>query len=91
MGGVTTQSFPAISVSDWFHPVPGHQAVAPEEHPRLLFRKADLPALRARAETPEGQAMLKRLRYQLNAGDGRSVAKVFSDFTHAYMGGGVYH
>ena len=53
--------------------------------------KADLPALRAKAETPEGQAILQRLRYQLNAGDGRSMAKIFSDFTHAYMGGGYRH
>ncbi len=42
-------------------PVKGWTPVRPAEHPRLLFRKADLPALRKRAETPEGKAILARL------------------------------
>ncbi len=37
-------------VAENFHPV------APGEHPRLLFRKSDLPALRQRFHTPLGQA-----------------------------------
>jgi hypothetical protein len=47
--------------------------VAPDEHPRLMFRKGDLPALKAKAKTPFGQAALAKLngviglalRYQL--------------------------
>jgi len=31
------------------------------EHPRLVFSKADLPALRAKAETPVGRAIVARL------------------------------
>jgi hypothetical protein len=46
----------------WWTPVEGFQPVAAGEHPRLLFRKSDLPALRKRAETPEGKAILARLR-----------------------------
>ncbi len=46
----------------WFVPVPGFKAPASGEHPRLMFRKADVPALRARAKTPEGQAIIARLR-----------------------------
>ncbi|MGD0899227.1 MAG: hypothetical protein ABR915_15430 [Thermoguttaceae bacterium] len=42
-------------------PMPGFLPPAPGEHPRLLFRKRDLPALRAKAATPWGQEMLKRL------------------------------
>ena len=34
---------------------------APGEHPRLIFRTGDLQALRARAATPEGKALLARL------------------------------
>ena len=89
--GMSRQHFRGVMVDDWFTVVNNFQPVVPQEHPRLLFRKADLPALRARAKTPEGQAILQRLRYQLNAGDGRSMAQVFSDFTHAYMGGGYRH
>ena len=33
---------------------------APDEHPRLLFRKYDLPALRAKWRTPFGQAYFRR-------------------------------
>ena len=53
----------------WPAPVPGHEAPAPGEHPRLFFRQADLPALRAKAETEEGRAMLARLRELLGGGE----------------------
>lgn len=33
---------------------------APDEHPRVLLRKGDLPALREKLKTPLGQAYLKR-------------------------------
>ena len=36
----------------WPKPIDGHQPITAGEHPRLFFRKVDLPALRARAETP---------------------------------------
>lgn len=35
---------------------PGYTPITLGEHPRLLFRKSDLPALRARLATPFGQA-----------------------------------
>ncbi len=34
---------------------------APGEHPRLLIRRTDIPALQARARTPFGEAMMARL------------------------------
>jgi hypothetical protein len=37
----------------WFAPVKGFQPPAAGEHPRLLLRKSDLPALRKKARTPE--------------------------------------
>ena len=43
-------------------PAPGHVPLAPQEHPRLLLRKADLPALRKKAGTPFGQAAVKRMQ-----------------------------
>jgi hypothetical protein len=45
-------------------PLSGRGPPAPGEHPRLLFRKQDLPALREKARTPWGQAMVKRLEGQ---------------------------
>ncbi len=72
----------------WYVEVRDHEPVKPGEHPRLLFRESDLPALRARAKTPEGKAILKRLRDLLDAEDGDGPPKVYSDATHAYMGGG---
>jgi hypothetical protein len=41
--------------------VPDHRPVAAGEHPRLVFRKDQLPALRAKAETPTGRAILARM------------------------------
>lgn len=61
----------------WPARVAGFQEIQPGEHPRLLFRKADLPRLRERAKTPEGQAILRRLRVQLNGSDGESMPTRF--------------
>ena len=36
----------------WPVKAPGFVPPKPGEHPRLLFRKADVPALKARAATP---------------------------------------
>ena len=63
----------ALAAEPWPMDVPGHVAIQPGEHPRLLFRRSDLPELRERAKTPEGQAILKRLRETLNGGDGESM------------------
>ena len=57
----------------WPADVKGHVPIKPGEHPRLLFRRSDLPALRARAKTPEGRAIIKRLKITLNGSDGESM------------------
>ena len=57
----------------WPAPVKDWEALAPGEHPRLFFRKADIPGLKKRAQTPEGKAILARLRKLLNGGDGESM------------------
>ncbi|MDP6523426.1 MAG: hypothetical protein QGH15_04315 [Kiritimatiellia bacterium] len=57
----------------WPAPVPGFKPLTSGEHPRLLFRKPDLPALRQRAKTEEGHAILKRLRITLNGNDAESM------------------
>ena len=61
----------------WHVPVEGFVAPASGEHPRLLFRRGDLPALRARAGTPEGRAILKRLGILLDGGSGETMTTVF--------------
>jgi hypothetical protein len=53
----------------WPAEVEGFVAPAAGEHPRLFFRKADVPELRARAETPEGRAIVARLRRLLGGGE----------------------
>ncbi|MBD3334311.1 MAG: hypothetical protein GF355_02245 [Candidatus Eisenbacteria bacterium] len=87
-GGVTKTVYENRLKDKWYVEVKDHDPVKAGEHPRLLFRESDLPKLRERAKTPEGQAILKRLRYLLNAGDGKGPARVYSKATHAYMGGG---
>ena len=60
---------------DWPADVPGWVKPQPGEHPRLLFRKADLPALKQRAQTPEGKSMIARLRFLLDGANGDTPAK----------------
>jgi len=40
---------------------PGWTPVQPNEHPRMLFRKCDLPKLRAKLNTPLGKAAFRRM------------------------------
>lgn len=42
-------------------PPKGFHPPRPDEHPRILFRRADLPELRERAETPLGRAALRAM------------------------------
>lgn len=49
----------------WYVDVPGHRPFMAGEHPRLFFRKSQLPELRRRAATAEGRAILARLRQLL--------------------------
>lgn len=49
----------------WSEPRPGFEKLAPNEHPRLIFRKRDMPAIQQRLATPEGKAILARFLEQL--------------------------
>jgi hypothetical protein len=42
-------------------PLAGFKPLDGAEHPRMIFRKADLPELKRRAGTPEGKAMMAML------------------------------
>jgi hypothetical protein len=82
-----TGAFESASAKDdrpWFTPVKDFKAVAPGEHPRLFFRKTDLPELRRRAETPDGRKIIARLRELLNGSDGRSMPTLLNPATQAY-------
>ncbi|GDY12040.1 hypothetical protein LBMAG53_09180 [Planctomycetota bacterium] len=61
----------------WWVPVAGHVPVQPDEHPRLLFRKSDLPALRQRAATATGAALIGRLREVLGK-NGEAIPDQFN-------------
>ena len=78
------RAHPPEGEGPWFVPVPGHVPVAPGEHPRLLFRRSDLPALRARAATPEGQAILRRLHQLLGGSDQPGPPAAYSRADRAY-------
>jgi hypothetical protein len=49
-----------------------------------LFRQSDVLALRKRAETPEGRAIIARLRVLLNGQDGESMPTAYSASAKAY-------
>jgi hypothetical protein len=73
-GRVQAQDLPA--------PVPKHVPPQVGEHPRLFFRQADLPELRKRAATPEGKAIIARLKTLLGGGD--AMSSVFGTAGKAY-------
>ena len=71
-GGVRPGLPDIVYVKDdrpWWVPVKGWRPVAPGEHPRLFFRKSDLPELRRRAESPEGKLIIARLKRLLGGGE----------------------
>ena len=70
--------------------VPGHKACKPGEHPRLFFRRADLPRLRQRAETPEGKAILKRLRFLLDGSNGEGMPTRYNPVRESKEGSGAF-
>lgn len=62
----------------WPAPVTGFVEPVAGEHPRLFFRKADLPELRRRAtETAEGRAIVARLR-ELLGNNGEALPSVWN-------------
>jgi len=79
---------PIPDFSSWWTPVRPFTPVAPGEHPRLLFRRHELPALRQKAQTPEGRRMLQRLRYLLDGGAGTGMPKAYNAAREAYAAGG---
>lgn len=50
-------------------PMPGYVPVQPGEHPRILFRKSDVPRLRQRAQTELGRAALSLMGSTEGCGD----------------------
>lgn len=58
---------PAVAAKDWSVAVQGWKPVAAGEHPRLIFRKQDVAALRKRAETPAGKVIIERAKKLLEA------------------------
>lgn len=86
-GTVRAGAFVATGPKDerpWFVPVPGFQEPAPGEHPRLFFRKADVPELRRRAETPDGRRIVARLRELLDGSEGKSLPTLYNPARRAY-------
>ncbi len=79
---VATGYATADDKASWPADVPGFTPPKPGEHPRLFFRQGDLPALRARAKTPEGKAILDRLAVLLGGGDAMPEHK--NPMTSAY-------
>jgi len=54
--------------------VEGHRPVKHDEHPRALFRRTDLPRLKAKLQTPVGKTYLARAR---QAGDVVSLGMLY--------------
>lgn len=49
----------------WPIPISDYKNIVPQEHPRLVFRKHQLPSIKEFIKTPEGQAIVKQLKNSL--------------------------
>ena len=76
----------ALAQGPWPAEVRGFKPPKAGEHPRLFFRKTDLPDIKARARTPEGQAMVARLRWLLDGANGETFPTVFNHFPPVNIG-----
>ena len=81
--GISQEIYKSVLEEPWYARVENYLPLEPGEHPRLLFRKSDIPALREHMKTPEGQAILTRLRYLLDGAEGNRPPAHYSSFTHA--------
>jgi hypothetical protein len=61
--------------------LPHHQPIQPREHPRLIFRAEQLPQLKAKAKTADGQKIINRLENALKQ-------EIYYD---GYVPNGGYH
>src|SRR5579871_5509587 len=57
------------NLSPWPAPVAGFKAPQSGDHPRLFFRKSELPEIRKRAGTAEGKVIVERLKQLLGGGE----------------------
>jgi hypothetical protein len=78
---------PVPDLGSWWQPVENFVPPQAGEHPRLLFRSEELPALRQKMQSPEGMALLQRLRYLLNGSDGEGMPLAFNRADSAYAAG----
>jgi hypothetical protein len=66
---------------NWPKTITNHQPIQPREHPRLIFRKSQLPLLRKKAKTESGTAIIERLQIALDS-------EIYYD---GYVPNGGYH
>lgn len=90
VAGPSSAAFDAKT--SWPAEVPGFVAPKSNEHPRLFFRKADLQQIRQRAKTPEGKAIVARLRFLLDGGGGDTMPTEFNPSKESGKdGSGAFH
>ena len=72
----------------WTQPAAGFRKLTANEHPRLIFRKGDLPELKKRMETPQGKAIMARFFASLpkqHAGRGKNAPFFPAGYGLAYQ------
>lgn len=70
---IASVAMTAWAKEPWPAKIEDHEPPKAGEHPRLLFREGDLKALRERANTEVGKAILQELRERLNGKDGKTM------------------
>jgi hypothetical protein len=72
-GNVTAAPYWPVYLPSWPSPMPAWVPVQPNEHPRILFRRKDIPTMQARARSPIGRFYMQQLAQQLAPGANFSI------------------
>jgi hypothetical protein len=70
----------------WMADAGAYKKLTPADHPRLIFRKSDLPMLRKRMETPEGKAIFDRILSTAKGRGARGTAGKLNAYPAAGLG-----
>ncbi len=87
IGSPSAASADEAQEKPWPVEVENFQPPQPGEHPRLLFRRDDLPRLRQRAQTSEGKQILERLREILGIDEDGEVEFDKETYTISHVAG----
>lgn len=83
-GKTLQNSAKGIITSEYPQSIPNHQVIKPQEHPRIIFTKEEIPILRKKATTESGKVIIAQLKKALES-------EIYYTLPQGYGPNGGYH